>query len=793
MSETTSNAAGAFTLAVKTAGTYKVLVAATSGFGEQTVQVRVSSSVAALVIKMLPEALNQSVEVKNDDLTTDAAANKDAVVISGNDLKRLPVFDQDYLSALVPFLDPGSGSAGGITITVNGVEMKHSTVSASAIAEVRINNDPYSAEFSRPGRGRVDIITKPGSPEYHGEFNFITRDARLNATNRFATSRVPEQRRIFEGHITGPVGHGGHTTFLASGSYRTDDAFAAILATPVSAAATVLTPSRAGQIAAEIDHDFSKSHRVSIGYNFEPDSHQLGGVGGLTLAEAGSNNHAREDDLIFNDRYIFSPNLFNQFQVTLEKDEDVTRSATDAARVIVLGSFTRGGAQAEISRTENTIHINEVVSWTKGRHYLRFGANIPQLSRRAADDHTNRLGTFEYRNLADFQANKPRVYTVQQGTGRGIYWINEIGAFVQDQFTVRKNLQLNLGLRYQWQTYISSLNSFAPRVGIAWSVSPRTVLRAGTGIFYDRTGGDFPSNLKLHDGILIRQVQVLDPAFTSPPPAGQAFAGLPSDIIREDPRLHAPYTIQYSATVERKLSAAVTLTAGYRGIRGISSFRSRDANAPVGPNYSVRPNPNLGVFQQIESGGRQTTNALDIALRGKTRRWLNGQAQYTLGRTYTNTEGLNFFAQDQYAPNDEWSRSTSDRLHRFNILGNINPDHWLTLGIAAALYSGSPYTQLAGLDRYNTGLSNDRPVGVARNTLQGSGTANLDVLWDHNFYLTKDKSDDAMLVNFGVSAFNVLNHPNLLNYVGLLTSSRYGTPTTASSGRQLQLSARYQF
>ena len=113
---------------------------------------------------------------------------------------------------------------------VDGVEMKGATVSASAVAEIDVNNDPYSAEFSRPGRGRIEIVTKPGTPEYHGEFNFTTRDATFNANNIFATTKPPEQRRIFEGNVTGPISRGGHTTFLVSGDGKTDDAYSFVRA-----------------------------------------------------------------------------------------------------------------------------------------------------------------------------------------------------------------------------------------------------------------------------------------------------------------------------------------------------------------------------------------------------------------------------------------------------------------------------------------------------------------------------------------------------------------------------------
>ncbi len=791
-----SGATGEFTLRGVVAGKYQLVVPAGRGFAAQRLPLQVAGTITTLKITLALEQVSETVVVANEaPLSLDASDNKDTVAMTGDSLQRLPVFDQDFVGALTPFLDPGSISAGGVSIVVDGVEMKGSTVSPSAIAEVKVNTDPYSAEFSRPGRGRINIITKPGSPEYHGTLNFIARDSVFNATNYFAPVRPPEQRRIYEGDVTGPIGRGGHTTFLISGDRKEDDTAVAVHAFGLQGliAANVQAPARDTQITGRVSHDFSPAHRVSVGYNFEYGTRQNSLVGGLVLAEAGVNTDSREDDLILNDRMIFSPSLFNQLQITFEKDEDVSRSVTDAPALQVQAAFIGGGAQADVHRTENTVHINEVVSWTHKQHYVRFGANIPQISRRALDDHSNRLGTFGFNTLGDYASATPYVFTQQQGVGRGLYWINEIGGFVQDAIQMRKDLQVTVGVRYQWQTYINSVNNFAPRVSAAYSVKARTVVRAGAGVFYDRTGGDFPGTFKVHNGVVLRSFQVLNPGYPSALPTGETTNGLPTSVVRMDPRAHTPYSVQYSVAVERQMLPDLMLTVGYRGITGISNFRSRDANAPLGPNYTTRPDPSLAFVQQVESGGRLRSNALDVSLRGKLGRWFAGQAQYTLARVYNNTSGINFYPQDQYLPNNEWGMADYDRLHRFNLLGNVNPEHWITLGVSATLYTGAPYTETAGSDLYGTGLGNARPAGVGRNTLQGGGTADVDLLWDHDFRLTKAKGEHAKILNLGVSGFNVLNHANFTNYVGSVGSPLFGQATAALPGRQMQFGVRYQF
>src|SRR5882757_9386677 len=521
VSQTTVDSAGNFLLTNLSAGTFSLAVPAFSGFAPHTQTLRLTTGVTTLKITLDPESINQQITVgAEQSLSTDSSANRDTVSVTGSDLKKLPVFDQDYIATLTPFLDASAGSSGPVTLIVDGVEMKSTGVSASAIQEVRINNDPYSAEFNRPGRGRIEIITKPGSPNFHGEVNFIFRDAIFNAKNYFSPVRPPEARRIYEGHLSGPIGHGGHTSFITSASYRQQDTAAVVNAIGPNGVINenVLTPNRNSQYSLRVTHDFSPNHRLSVGYNFENSTSTNAGVGGITLAEAGYNLNSREDDAIFNDRIIITPNLINQLQITFEKDEDVTQSVSNAPSIQVSGSFIGGGAQADVAKTENTIHVNEIITWSHGKHYIRASVQLPQFSRRAVDDRTNRLGTYKFSSLTTYSSNTPYVFTAQQGPGRGLYWINEFGSFIQDQIKLSPKLQLALGLRYDWQTFLPDNNNLAPRISLAYSPGKgKTILRAGTGIFYDRTGGDFPATVKLHDGVVLHSIQIQNPVGPLPP------------------------------------------------------------------------------------------------------------------------------------------------------------------------------------------------------------------------------------------------------------------------------------
>src|SRR5262249_16589205 len=144
------------------------------------------------------QTLNQQITVNDDttNVTTDPSENRDVASVDRQALDSLPIFDQDIVATMSRFLDTSALGTNGVTLIVDGIQGS-SALSASAIQSVTINQNPYSAEYNRPGRARIEITTKPGSREYHGTMNFLFRDARLNARDPFATVKPAEQRRIF--------------------------------------------------------------------------------------------------------------------------------------------------------------------------------------------------------------------------------------------------------------------------------------------------------------------------------------------------------------------------------------------------------------------------------------------------------------------------------------------------------------------------------------------------------------------------------------------------------------------
>jgi hypothetical protein len=795
-----TDAAGRFRIEGVVDGSYSIEVEH-EGFARSVTPLQVSGKApATLTIKLSLSSVVTKLTVVGDEpaqVSTDITENLDNASVDQNLLEKVPVFDQDYVAAMSVFLDAGAIGTSGMQTIVNGVEVSSVTVSASAVQEVRINQNPYSAEYARPGRGGIEIITKEAGSDYHGTFNFIFRDSVLNARDTFALVRAPEQRRIFEGAFSGPIGNSKSWSFMLSGHRQEEDlqsiVFAQDLSGPIQE--NVSSPKRDTLLTLHVGHQFSENHVAYWQYTEwdYPSSNQ--GVGGFVLPEAATNSDQWEREWVFNDRRTISPHLLFQFQVLVGWEHHATTSVNSAQKIVVQDAFTSGGAQTDVLGVEHNVQISAVTSWTHAKHLVKFGLNVPDLSLRDVMNHSNFGSTYYFTSLSDYQAKTPYAFRQQQGTGTVSYWDDQLAGFVQDEYRFRPNLSFSVGLRYNWQNHLLDYAQFAPRFAFAYSPDKerKTVIRGGAGVFYDRTGANPPGDVLLYNGVVLRNVLILNPSYPDPFSGGGQLTTLPSDVVQFDSTIREPYSIQYSLGVERQLAKRLTLAVTYNGSRGIDLFRSRDTNAPLPPNYFVIPNPAIGILRNIESSGRQAANALEITVRGQMTRYATGLVQYTLSRTENNTGGITWFPANQYDLSGEWSRADFDQRHRLNILESFSPGKQLTFGVGVQVASGKPYTMIAGQDLFNTGILNARPAGVSRNSLEGPAYADLDLRLSRDFYFSKSKREKGKVTTLGFEAFNVLNHVNYVSYVGNLQSPFFGQAVSALPTRRLQLTARFKF
>ncbi len=813
LTTTHTDDAGRFRCTAPGPGEYRISVAAPN-FEPASSNVKIGGAAPpalriVLRIAVQSESITVGGEPTTPQLSTEPSENQNANTVDRNALDRVPVFDQDYVTTLSRFLDDNAAGTNGVTLVVNGIEANGPGVTASAVQEVRINQNPYSALFARPGRARLELITKGGTSNYHGTLNFLYRNAVFDAKNAFAPSKPPEQRQYYEGSVTGPIGDNKHNSFLLSLDADRDSIQTVVNAQTLAGTVreNVPAPIHHYFTSGRFFHDFANGDQFWIGYSYEQQFFGNQNVGGTTLPETGYDTHFLEHEINVSYRHIYSTKWINQLRFLVGHYDSPVISHIEAPQIIVSGAFTGGGAQADSRRTEYHFDGQDIITYSSGKHTLSFGVDTPDISRRGADDFTNQLGTYTFGSLADFQANAPTQFISQRGQGHLVFLETNVAPFIEDSIRLRPNFSITVGLRYYWQRFLDDSNNFAPRFSFAWAPSnkSKTVIRGGAGVFYDRTGPRPLADLFHFNGVNLLRFIAINPTFPVTP---AELALIPTSIVTLDPNVSIPYIVQYSIGVERQVTAKSTFSATYVGSRGIRLFRSIDTNAPL-PGTLDRSNPNLGQVRTMTSDGYQKANSMELTFRGKPSKYFTGQVQYTLSKTYNNTSGITYFPANSFDPAADWARSDNDRRHKFDLLGTMQPSHYFSIGAAVSLYSGKPVNVTTGSDDNHDGVINDRPlIGTSglvlpRNTLHGPGYANFDLNVAHDFALSRDKKNPRTLT-VSLDSFNVLNHTNDVTFIGVCSSSiitgaacpnspNFDRAVAAQPPRRIQLNLEYKF
>jgi hypothetical protein len=821
--------AGNFTLVVSEPGfeTVRTAVVIAAPAAVAGVKAAVVLPALAHVHIVLPIAAVASTVRVNGDSSEDLAApdaNHDSSVMTASDLKALPIFDNDYATAMSSFLDQNVSDSGGTGLMVDGVEANRATVSASAVQEIRINQDPYSAQYYWPGRGQMEIITKSTADHYHGQFNFLFRNSAMNAENALAPSKPFEQRQNYEGHITGPIPHAPKSSFLGSFNrvvFDQDSVVSAVVAPTIpdptgAFSANVYAPARDTEFSARVAHQFREGVSGYAQYSYQDSTAQNQGVGGQTLAAAGYNNQYREDDFVAHLDQALNAVMVNQVSLVAERGLNRNTNVAEGPQINVSGDFVSGSAQTDSEGSEFNVRVYDMLTWTKGRNLIKMGAGTPHIDRRAYDDNTDAQGTYTFAPtlaadgvtvlqtaLQNYSNNLPSAFTENTGVVHFIYHQQEMGAFVQDQIKINSRFQITPGVRYDWQNFLATRRlGFSPRVSFAWLLSEesKTVIRGGGGIYYDRFGSGPLLDLARYGNGARRSVLVsLNPATL--PTTGcvpitncLTLTAQPPSLAELAPNAKIPYQINYGISIERQLGEKATGVVSFYSARGIDSFRSVDINAPTPQSgYTVRPDPAFGRIRQMQPEAFWDGSGLDISYRGRLNKYFTGFGRYSWAHYDSNTGGIGWFPENQYDPNDEWGRSNWDRRNRLGMYAMFQPESVFNLSAGIFANQGTPWTILTGTDKYGDDLFNTRPDGVARNSETMPSYVDMDVRWGHDFAITPDKDEEAPRLGFSAGAFNVLNHPNATGIDPVETSSDFGQVTSVAPPRRIQLGMRFQF
>jgi Carboxypeptidase regulatory-like domain len=696
----------------------------------------------ALDINVEQQKVN--VEGVSPQLDVNPANNASQVILTGKDLEALPDDPDELQSDLEALAGPSAGPNGG-QLYIDGFTAGQ-LPPKSSIREIRINQNPFSAEYDKLGYGRIEIFTKPGTDKFHGQFSVVGNDSALNTRNPFLgdATQAPYDSVIYMGNIGGPINK--KASFFVDVQRRNIDEIAVVDATQLGPPESVPNPRTRTNIGPRIDYQLTPTNTLTVRYQYYRDTWENNGVGGLVVPEAGYNTLSTEDTVQITDTQVLSPKAINETHFQYLRDNSSQTPFSTAPSVSVLGAFTGGGSSSG-SETDLQDHyeLQNYTSISQGNHFLKFGGRL----RAVHEVNTSSAGfggVFTFNTIGDYTAGTPSQFTLDQAATVGgppptvPVTVVDAGLYVQDDWKVRPNITLSGGLRFETQNAIHDHADWAPRLSFAWGLggggksTPKTVLRGGFGLFYNRVTEDIVLNADRLNGEtqLLYTVQSSSAAaacyssLTSP--SCIASLTLPAQTKYQiNPTLHAPYIIQSAFSMERQVTKIANATLTYLNSRGVHQLLSLNVNAPLpgAPNESPLsniPNPTVGPIYQYASDGVFWQNQLIASFNIRAGAKVSLFGYYSLN--YANSDPIgsfnsgsanaaaftNSFPSNQYDLKVDYGRASFAIRDKVFMGGTIGLPRGFRLSPFMVFNSGSPYNVTAGEDLSNDSLFNDRPA-----------------------------------------------------------------------------------
>ncbi len=523
----------------------------------------------------------------------------------------------------------GNDSWGRQTIFTN--------IPLAAVAEMDVLSNAFSAEYGGSTGSVVNIITKSGGDQWHGDFIGVGRpsgpEAKLagfTSVNANSGNDLTNDTLLQGGAaVSGPLGSSGRTQFFGAGEYSLENR-----------ASPITSPIAPGNFVGHyrdwlgdfrVDHQFSERQRFFIRSNVDGfyDTNPNGAVGGNSLPSTDRVFRRRTYSEELGETAVLSPSLINnlrlQFQLAspITEFDPVVYGTQYSVPISTGGTFTSGTSQSALLMNRQ-YQANDTFSAVAGSHQIRFGADVIYARNGGNSKEYGGpiyLGQFAYKtctlglSVCESQAylgNINNVSSYTQSYGNANYIVQDTlwALFVQDDYHLRRDLTLNLGLRYDRQTFTDSQKNFAPRVGFAydWLGQGRTVVRGGFGLYYSQIIDNSQANYALSGPTGVfnytagpGQVGFPSSVAAAPLPAfpSNAVAPVrslyvrpgrtvfleqffpPSELSGYPSQLLSPYSEQWTFGVQQQLAPNWILSLDYLGTHTLRVNRPLDVDAPA--------------------------------------------------------------------------------------------------------------------------------------------------------------------------------------------------------------------
>jgi hypothetical protein len=745
----------------------KIIAQGFTEFDRDSVDVA-SGQVQKLDVKLNIEIRQEKVVVTDEAPTTldvNPASNAGAVVLQGKDLEALSDDPDELQSDLQALAGPSAGPNGG-QIYIDGFTAGQLPPKAS-IREIRINQNPFSAEYDKLGYGRIEILTKPGTDQWHGQLYLSGTTDAFNSRNPFehlpaGQSPPGYESTQFSGNIGGPLSK--KASMFVNYEQRNINNLNVVSAQTVDPTTFAITPFSQAvpnpdtriNVSPRLDYQVSPGNTLSVRYQYYHQTQDNESVGAFNLASLGTRQLDSEHTLQISDTQTISPKLINETRFQYIHEVANQNPFSTLPQISVTGAFSSGGNTTGINDdTQNHYELQNEAFLTLGTHALKIGGRL----RATVDDNsTNQTFNGEYSfgkrtltsavctattgnscvitplqayqiTLQGLAAGLPFTQIQAMGGGPSFYSVafNPSGRvassvtyvdgafFAQDDWRWRPNVSISYGLRYEAQNNLGDHADFAPRIGLAWGIgahgksAPKTVVRAGFGIFYDRFTTDLILAQQLQNGLIQQEYLLPSPTFFNPnqtvlPSQFQGSSLAPQTLYQPNPNLRTPYTMQTGVSVERQLTKVANVAVTYLNARGVHAFYTNFINA-----NDAGATPPSTIFYQYQSGGDFKQNQLiaNGSIRMSTGMSLFGY--YVLNYANSDISGRTSMPSDPHDIALDYGRAGFDVRHRLFMGGSMGLPRGFRLSPFIIVSSGIPFDITTGQDLFGDAQFNSRP------------------------------------------------------------------------------------
>ena len=675
---------------------------------------------------------------------------------------------------------------------------------------VRINNNPFTAEdisySSRGQGGSAEVIPRGGAGAWHGDTEFFLKDDALNARNAFAANKPIYQERQFSVDLGGPVVQ-NRLSSRFSFSHNEAENVDTVHATLPDGVFTlgITRPVILRSILTESTYQMADAHSLTGIVEYTTTTKDNQGAGGFNLPERASTSREHRWNLELRQFSALSPSSFYETRVSGSDGLNDTVPLTDTPRIDVIETFGSGGAQNRTETAKRTYGIDSLYTRLGERLSVKAGVEATYQKNRSLSTE-NFGGTFAFANIQAFLQGRATSYRVNSGDPLLDVAHADLGAFVQHDLVVNRQLTLMFGARYDLQNNLNDSNNVSPRVGFAYGVGNATVIRGGAGLFYAPLPIEQVELERRLDGT--RQVEVIvdNASYPDPAESGSVRQRFPS-IRVPNPDLRVGETMFTQISVERTFPHNLFIAAAYEFKREWHLHRLLNLNAPFDSTAPaprscqpgqpaatcVRPDPTRGNVVWLEATGWGYAHYIRLRVRQRVGIF-NLSANYLLDKARNNGSPLaRELSTDNWDPLADFGNRIQAR-HTMDGTVNARLPYGIFLTTQLAGNSGRFYTVTTGRDDNRDTTINDRPVGVGRNTEKAPAFFNVNFNVSKAFFLGGAGSAG---VRRNVNLFaNITNGFNWVHYglpSGVLSSPNFGKSTSATDPRDIEIGVRFQF